>query len=113
MFSGLIWHFREAPLWVVLVFLTNTASQIVSYARARAEGLGFSGDQGFFQRAERMIVLSIGSCLGPLLELVVPGSQPRVIRVTCALLAAGAVWTAFERSRAIFQMMKASEEGMR
>jgi CDP-diacylglycerol--glycerol-3-phosphate 3-phosphatidyltransferase len=43
---------------VILVFLTMLGSLMVSYARARAEGLGFSCKVGMFSRLERMIVLS-------------------------------------------------------
>ena len=55
-------------LEVVLCYLAVTGSLMVSYARARAEGLGLSGEVGLFQRPERVILLGIGL----ILDLVVP-----------------------------------------
>jgi CDP-diacylglycerol--glycerol-3-phosphate 3-phosphatidyltransferase len=55
-------------LEVVLCYLALTGSLMVSYARARAEGLGLSGEVGMFQRPERVILLGIGL----ILDLVVP-----------------------------------------
>jgi len=39
------------------------AGQVVSYAKARAEGLGFSANVGLMERAERLILLGIGGLL--------------------------------------------------
>ncbi len=44
-------------LWLVLWVLALTGSFMVSYARARAEGLGISCAVGFAERPERMVVL--------------------------------------------------------
>ncbi|MFH1102301.1 MAG: CDP-alcohol phosphatidyltransferase family protein [Pseudomonadota bacterium] len=48
---------------VLLVFLAMVGSIMVSYARARAEGLGISCKVGLFTRMERFIVLSIALLL--------------------------------------------------
>ena len=45
---------------VVLVYVTMVGAVLVSYARARAEGLGLNCKVGLFTRAERIIVLAIG-----------------------------------------------------
>ena len=42
-------------------------SVLVSYTRARAEGLGFSGKVGIFSRIERSIVLILGLVVNELL----------------------------------------------
>jgi CDP-diacylglycerol--glycerol-3-phosphate 3-phosphatidyltransferase len=55
-------------LEVVLCYLAVTGSLMVSYARARAEGLGLSGEVGLFQRPERVILLGVGL----ILDLVTP-----------------------------------------
>jgi CDP-diacylglycerol--glycerol-3-phosphate 3-phosphatidyltransferase len=44
-------------LWLVLWILALTGSFMVSYARARAEGLGIPCAVGFAERPERMVVL--------------------------------------------------------
>ena len=45
---------------VFLVFIVLVGGILVSYVRARAEGLGISCDVGLFTRPERVIVLAIG-----------------------------------------------------
>jgi len=44
----------------VLIFAVLIGSFLVSYVRARAEGLGLECKIGLFTRAERVIVLAIG-----------------------------------------------------
>ena len=49
----------DTPL-SVLVFLAFVSSVLVSYVRARAEGLGIPGDVGIMTRPERVLILAIG-----------------------------------------------------
>jgi CDP-diacylglycerol--glycerol-3-phosphate 3-phosphatidyltransferase len=58
----LIWYIpqEEASLEIVLIFIVLIGSFLVSYIRARAEGLGWQCQVGLFTRAERVIVLAIG-----------------------------------------------------
>jgi CDP-diacylglycerol--glycerol-3-phosphate 3-phosphatidyltransferase len=58
----LIWYIpqEEASLEIVLIFVVLIGSFLVSYIRARAEGLGWQCQIGLFTRAERVIVLAIG-----------------------------------------------------
>ena len=57
----LIWYIpRGASLEIVLIFAALIGSFLVSYIRARAEGLGWQCQVGLFTRAERVIVLAIG-----------------------------------------------------
>ena len=44
---------------VALSFLAMINSYLVSYARARAEGLGFKGTSGFMTRPIRVVILGI------------------------------------------------------
>lgn len=44
----------------ILTFTSMTGSFLVSYVRARAEGLDIQCDVGLMQRAERMLLLAIG-----------------------------------------------------
>jgi CDP-diacylglycerol--glycerol-3-phosphate 3-phosphatidyltransferase len=56
-----IYFAREAQWWptvAVLVFMG--ASQLVSYTRARAEGLGVDCKVGLMSRPERLVVLGLG-----------------------------------------------------
>ena len=58
----LIWYMpqEEAGLEIVLIFVVLIGSFLISYIRARAEGLGWQCQVGLFTRAERVIVLAIG-----------------------------------------------------
>jgi len=60
-----IWYVAQegATLEIVLVLVVLIGSFLVSYIRARAEGLGWQCQIGLFTRAERVIVLAIGLIL--------------------------------------------------
>lgn len=47
-----------------LAALAAVSSLLVSYTRARAEGLGLDGKAGIGSRAVRVVILSVGLCLG-------------------------------------------------
>jgi len=60
-FGLLVWYLlRGSAMGVVLAFAALIGSFLVSYVRARAEGLGLECKVGLFTRAERVIVLTIG-----------------------------------------------------
>ena len=65
-FTGLVWYFvaQDARIEVVLAVTTMIGSMLISYTRARAEGLGVDCEVGMFQRPERLLVLGI-ALLGP------------------------------------------------
>ena len=52
---------------VVLTFLAMVASFMVSYLRARGEGLGIRSDVGIMTRPERIVVLTVGMLVGHML----------------------------------------------
>ena len=58
----LIWYVPQegASLKIIFIFVVLIGSFLVSYIRARAEGLGWQCQVGLFTRAERVIVLAIG-----------------------------------------------------
>ena len=49
---------------VVLAYLTLAGSLMVSYLRARSEGLGIEGRVGIITRPERVVALGVGLMLG-------------------------------------------------
>jgi CDP-diacylglycerol---glycerol-3-phosphate 3-phosphatidyltransferase len=108
MFFGLAWWFRNDPLWFGTIFLGFTASNLVSYARSRAEGLGYTGAVGFFQRAERMIVLSVGMTLYPVFDYFTSYSH-ELLTFTLAFLCWGSVQTAVSRGVSIYRSMLRDE----
>ena len=65
-FSGLVLWFTgdgdDRTLAAVALFCLVTGS-LVSYAKARAEGLGLRADVGLAERAERLILVLVGTAL--------------------------------------------------
>lgn len=55
---------RAAVGEVMLAFAAVAGSLMVSYVKARAEGLGFSCDVGLLTRAERVIILGVALIIG-------------------------------------------------
>jgi CDP-diacylglycerol--glycerol-3-phosphate 3-phosphatidyltransferase len=63
MYAGLAYHFRQGwGLWLTLLAILG--SNMVSYTRARAEGLGVDCGVGVMQRAERLVLLFLGTGVG-------------------------------------------------
>jgi CDP-diacylglycerol--glycerol-3-phosphate 3-phosphatidyltransferase len=58
-FGGLLYYFlsQENYSGVMVTFLATAGSVLVSYVKARAEGLGFTAKVGILTRVERYIVL--------------------------------------------------------
>jgi CDP-diacylglycerol---glycerol-3-phosphate 3-phosphatidyltransferase len=85
-FGGLLYYFLTQQDYpgVVVTFLATAGSVLVSYVKARAEGLGFTAKVGILTRFERYVVLL------PLLAL----NQPFLAVCVIALL--GNI-TAFQR----------------
>jgi len=50
-------------LTVIVAFLALMGSILVSYVRARAEGLGLTGNVGMMQRAERIVLIGLASLI--------------------------------------------------
>ncbi|MDH4272832.1 MAG: CDP-alcohol phosphatidyltransferase family protein [Candidatus Aminicenantes bacterium] len=70
-YFGLAYYFRGRwPMWIP--FFTFLGSTMVSYTRARAEGLGIECRVGFMQRAERMILLVLGTTVGMIFKVFDP-----------------------------------------
>ena len=65
MFLGIAMFFHDRQSYIVyLIIFAITGSFMVSYTRARAEGLGIDCKIGLMQRPERVTYLAIGSLLG-------------------------------------------------
>jgi CDP-diacylglycerol--glycerol-3-phosphate 3-phosphatidyltransferase len=62
-FIGLAALYRDSIV-LFAVMLALCGSLMVSYVKARAEGLGFSCDTGLLQRPERLVIIMIGAFAG-------------------------------------------------
>lgn len=95
-FLALSYHFavqeRLEPL--VLVLLALLGSLLVSYVRARAEGLGVAVSTGWFTRLERLLVLVGG--------LLFPG----LLDGALLLLALGTHVTVWQRVRFVYRRLQ-------
>ncbi len=62
-FGGLAWWFaRHDQPWLLLAaLLCLVLGSLTSYIRARAEGLGMTASVGFAERAERLIIVLVGT----------------------------------------------------
>jgi CDP-diacylglycerol--glycerol-3-phosphate 3-phosphatidyltransferase len=76
---GLAWYYMGQPgrTEEMLIYVAIVGSLMVSYARARAEGLGLACKEGLFTRVERTLTLFIGLVTGwivPVLWILAVGS---------------------------------------
>jgi CDP-diacylglycerol---glycerol-3-phosphate 3-phosphatidyltransferase len=82
LYGGLAYHFRGR--WVEgLAALAFLGSVMVSYTRARAEGLGFECREGLMQRAERLVALGL-ACLAACLFPIYDAAMTSVLALTAA-----------------------------
>lgn len=65
-FGLMLYYWRVAPgaTELLLVYAACAGSLITSYARARAEGLGFDGKVGLLERPGRVLLLIVGLLTG-------------------------------------------------
>ena len=68
-FLGISWYFFivGSEIGLIITLLCMIASFLISYVRARAEGIGVSCNVGIIERPERLIILAFG-CLTSLIS---------------------------------------------
>jgi CDP-diacylglycerol--glycerol-3-phosphate 3-phosphatidyltransferase len=86
---------RAATLALVCLIL----GQLVSYVKARAEGLGFTANVGLAERAERLLILGVGGLLAGL------GLKP-ALEVALWVLAALSVITIAQRMIHVYRQAR-------
>ena len=105
-FSGLVWWFmrggHDPTLGGVSLFCL-VCGALVSYAKARAEGLGLSCDVGLIERPERMLIVLIAVGVSGL-------GVPYILPIGLWALAVGSAFTFGQRVRAVRQAAKANAE---
>jgi CDP-diacylglycerol--glycerol-3-phosphate 3-phosphatidyltransferase len=107
LFAGLTWWCLGVGgqrILGVAALLCLVAGQLVSYIKARAEGVGLSADGGLVERAERLIVALVGSALHGL-------GVPYALHVALWLLAAASVWTVGQRIVAVYRSAREADAG--
>jgi len=90
----LLYYLREGNRTaIILIYIAIIGSIMVSYTRARAEGLGVECRAGFFTRFERLALLSLGLITGYVL-------------IVLALLAVFSNLTALQRMYIVWKALK-------
>ncbi len=96
-FAGLGWwclvHEDHKVLFIGIMICLVT-SQVISYAKARAEASGLNGNGGLIERPERLIIILVGAGISEL-------GMPWLIHVAVWLLAAGSIITVGQRMLSI------------
>lgn len=89
---GLAWYFMQQPGYVeeMLAYVALVGSLMVSYTRARAEGLGYTCKEGLFTRVERTLLIVLGLISG-------------WVRPMIWILAIGSVLTALYRMLCVYK----------
>ncbi|WP_338752330.1 phosphatidylinositol phosphate synthase [Janibacter alittae] len=104
-FAGLaIWFFQGGDdrimAWLALACLV--LGSLVSYARARAEGLGMRADVGIAERADRLVAALVTT------GLVGMGLPEVVLKVVLAVLAVASLATVIQRILCVRQQARAA-----
>jgi CDP-diacylglycerol--glycerol-3-phosphate 3-phosphatidyltransferase len=97
LFAGLLVYFTDhdpSLLYLLLTFFALGGSFMVSYTRARSEGLGIACRVGLMERPERVVLLLLAALIGPV-----------GMKVALWILVPLTMWTALQR---IQHVMKAT-----
>jgi CDP-diacylglycerol---glycerol-3-phosphate 3-phosphatidyltransferase len=99
LFFGLFVYLSGQDAWVdlVLIFATVIGSLMVSYVRARAEGIGIPLKDGLFTRFERLFLLAVGLLFNQLTLVLI-------------ILAVMSNFTAFQRIYLVWRALKLEEK---
>ncbi|MBI5289789.1 MAG: CDP-alcohol phosphatidyltransferase family protein [Chloroflexi bacterium] len=101
--GGLLYHFTQVgdhTMEVALCYAAVVGSIMVSYTRARAEGIGLELREGLFTRAERVLLLAGALILAPLL-------YDDIVLIALWMLAVFSLFTAAQRVFAVWQKLNA------
>ncbi len=105
-FAGLALWFRGSAWGVLATVLALGGSLLVSYARARGEGLGVHYKGGLMQRAERLVLLALAALLDPLLVARAGWPPGRLLLGVVAFIGVASLATAFHRTVAIARALE-------
>jgi CDP-diacylglycerol--glycerol-3-phosphate 3-phosphatidyltransferase len=109
LFAGLAASFpgRSGSIWAVAAL---AASLMVSYARARGEGLGVACPNFGMERPHRVVLLMFAMLFAPFFP---ERSGLLVVEIACAIVALGATATALGRMIVIHQRLRRAEAAPR
>lgn len=96
-------------LYSIIAFVALIGSLMVSYVRARAEGLGIECKVGFMQRPERVVLTSLGALFCGVFKNITAFDPILILIVPLAVIAVLANLTAFVRVNHCRKVMEAND----
>ena len=107
-FFGICYYLsmKDYFLYALIAFVALIGSLMVSYVRARAEGLGIECKVGFMQRPERVVLTSLGALFCGVFKDITVFEPILIMIVPLAFVALFANITAFARVRHCYKAMK-------
>jgi CDP-diacylglycerol--glycerol-3-phosphate 3-phosphatidyltransferase len=112
-FAGLIWWFSgrgDEPVLVALCIFCLVAGNLVSYARARAEGLGMRADIGIAERTERLIVILTATGVSGLGVPFIQAIGLWLLAAATAITVGQRFWTVYRQAHAHAHAASAGRE---
>ena len=111
-YLGLLSYFRDT-LFIYLIFLTLAASMMVSYTRARSEGLGIKCEIGIMQRTERVVylgLLSVFNYFGNKITMAMGfNSGDYLLKLSIILLFVFSLYTSIQRMNHVLKELNSNE----
>ncbi|WP_068269937.1 phosphatidylinositol phosphate synthase [Aldersonia kunmingensis] len=99
-FAGLAWwavYHENSKSLLIATLICLVTSQVISYAKARAEASGLSADGGLIERPDRLIIVLVGAGFTGIAGYWDIGWLEWAVYVAMWLLAAASIVTVFQR----------------
>ena len=113
-YLGLLSFFRDT-FFIYIVFLIACCSMMVSYTKARAEGLGIECEVGIMQRAERIVylgVLATFNFLGNIVTFLMGlGNRDYLLKLSVIILCVFSLYTSIQRMTHVMKKMEEAGNG--
>jgi CDP-diacylglycerol--glycerol-3-phosphate 3-phosphatidyltransferase len=103
-FGGILLFFayrEDSTLWAAVALAGLVFGQWTSYVKARAESLGFTCGGGLAARADRLVIILVGTFVAGL-------GVPYVLQVAVAVLAVTSMITVFQRIEQVRRQARAT-----
>ena len=103
-FGGILLFFayrEDSTLWAAVAMAGLVFGQWTSYVKARAESLGFTCGGGLAARADRLVIILVGTFVAGL-------GVPYVLQVAVAVLAVTSMITVFQRIEQVRRQARAT-----
>lgn len=107
-FAGYAWLLHHS-VWLLAVFAALGGSTMVSYTRARAEGLGLTVAGGLMQRAERIVLVAGGTLLAAWYGVDDLDTAATILGATMLLCGVASTGTALNRWVTAYRQLAARE----